>query len=192
MGRLVATGPTGNWGDGQREQPEGGHSRDPVAVAADLYDVTQLSTRQTMTNWRGELMRVRWACELVYTELGLAVRMSWAAAGLTQCKHNLSTFLVCFLRAVVPNTVPICMMALSWVITFWIGGTQCLSDISKLVTYASCCPIHITHRCHAREKRVQRGINARLLRVPNPICSQHLLIRTSSILSVCLLVISSI
>ncbi len=27
MGKLVATGPTSNWGDGQHEKPEGGHSR---------------------------------------------------------------------------------------------------------------------------------------------------------------------
>ncbi len=153
VGRLVATGPTEYWGDGQREQPEGGHSRDPVGVAADLYDVRQLSTRQTMTNWRGQLMRVRWACGLVYTVLGLAARMSWAAADLAQAQFE--RFLMCFLRAVVPDTVLICMMALSWVITFWIGGTQCLSDIGKLVIYACCCPIRITHRCHARQKRVQ-------------------------------------
>ncbi len=43
VGRLVATGPTSNWGDGQPEQPDGGHSRDPVAVAADLYDIRQFS-----------------------------------------------------------------------------------------------------------------------------------------------------
>ena len=32
VGRLVATGPTSNWGDGQREPPEGGHSRNALAA----------------------------------------------------------------------------------------------------------------------------------------------------------------
>ena len=52
MGRLAATGPTSNRGDGQREQPEGGHSRNHLAAAAaaDLYDFRQLSRRPTMTN----------------------------------------------------------------------------------------------------------------------------------------------
>ena len=45
MGRLVATGPTTNWSDGQHEQPEGGHSRNPLvaAAAAAVCDVRQLS-----------------------------------------------------------------------------------------------------------------------------------------------------
>ena len=51
VGRLAATGPTSNRGDGQREQPERGHSRNPLAAAAaDLYDVRQLSRRPTMSN----------------------------------------------------------------------------------------------------------------------------------------------
>jgi len=43
VGRLVATGPTSSWGDGQCEQPEGGHSRNPLAAAAaDVCDVREL------------------------------------------------------------------------------------------------------------------------------------------------------
>jgi len=60
VGRLVATGPTSSWYDGQCEQPEGGHSLLLLlltCVTSESY-VGHQDWRQTMINWRGQIMRV--------------------------------------------------------------------------------------------------------------------------------------